>query len=106
MLPAARRMVAAMAAAVLCFFVLLGCHRSSVIGQLGQRSMLAFHHQSVNSVNRVNQQAVTASSRAEANHGQQNDRVLQAQGEGYRAQDDLLEDDDVSEGHDCAGPGG
>ena len=77
------------------FLVLAACvggHRSLVVGQSSQWSVLAFQH---HDVNRVNQSVTKATSK-----DVQDDRVLQTEAEGARARDDPLEDDDGSGGHD------
>ena len=89
-----------MAAAMTVVVMLLGGHRSPVIGQ----SMLAFQHHVVNGVNGVSQQAVKAN-KTISNHSKQDDRLLQAEAEGARARDDLLDDNEARTWHDCARKG-
>ena len=102
-----RAMAAAIAAAMAAGFLPLvtseGGQWSSVIGQSGQWSELAFQHHGVNRVNQPVTQKVTKATSTDVS---QDDHVLQAEAESARARDVILEDDEDSEGHDRVRPGG
>ena len=79
----ATAMLSLMAASMLAIADLAAGHRSPVIDQPGQRSVLAFQR---HSVNRVNQQAVKASTESTvSNHVGKDDRILQTKAKGARA---------------------
>ena len=79
-----RLMAAAMGDAVI-VLMLVG-HRSTVIGQHGQWSVLGFQHHAVNR----SKQPQQSESHNTSNHYAENERLLQAEAEGARARDAAL----------------